>query len=62
MSERGDEGKPARRVDLFDVIAAVGLVLLAVGLVFVWWPLALVVPGAILVVVGLAGAILQGRG
>jgi len=47
-------------VDRYDVIAVVGLVLLAVGLVWVWWPLALIVPGVVLLAIGLIGA--MGRG
>ena len=47
-------------VDRYDVLAAVGLVLLAVGLVWVWWPLALIVPGVVLLAIGLIGA--MGRG
>lgn len=44
-------------VDRYDLIFVVGLVLVSVGLVWVWWPLALIVPGVVLVLVGLAGAI-----
>ena len=47
-------------VDRYDVLAAVGLVLLAVGLVWVWWPLALIVPGVVLLAIGVIGA--MGRG
>lgn len=35
-------------MDARDVIAIIGLLLLAGGLYFVFWPLALLVPGAIL--------------
>ncbi len=37
-------------------MALVGLVLVGVGLWFVYWPLALIVPGVVLVLVGLFGA------
>lgn len=36
-------------IDTRDVIALVGLVLLGAGLYFVYWPAALIVPGAALV-------------
>ena len=47
-------------VDRYDWLATVGLVLLAVGLVWVWWPLALIVPGVALLAIGVIGA--MGRG
>ena len=47
-------------MDRYDLIFLVGLGLVATGLVWVWWPLALIVPGVILLVVGLVGAILGG--
>ena len=40
----------------WDVVALVGLGLVGAGLWFVYWPLALIVPGAGLVVVGILGA------
>ena len=43
-------------VDRYDWLATVGLVLLAVGLVWVWWPLALIVPGVVLLAIGVIGA------
>ena len=46
--------------DRYDVIAALGLALLSAGLVWVWWPLALIIPGALLLVIGVIGAALGG--
>lgn len=43
-------------MDRWDMIALVGLALVGVGLWFVYWPLALIVPGVVLVGVGLFGA------
>ena len=43
-------------MDRWDVVALVGLGLVGAGLWFVYWPLALIVPGAVLVVVGILGA------
>lgn len=43
-------------MDRWDIMALVGLVLVGVGLWFVYWPLALIVPGVVLVIVGLFGA------
>ena len=43
-------------MDRWDVMALAGLVLVGVGLWFVYWPLALIVPGVVLLVVGLVGA------
>ncbi len=37
-------------------MALVGLGMVGVGLWFVYWPLALIVPGVVLVIVGLFGA------
>ena len=48
-------------MDTLDAIGLAGLLLLAVGLWFVYWPLALIVPGAVLLVVALAGAARKGR-
>ncbi len=47
-------------MDRYDLIFVAGLVLVSVGLVWVWWPAALIVPGVVLVLVGLAGAIFGG--
>ena len=47
-------------VDRYDVIAVAGLLLLAMGLIWVWWPLALIVPGVVLLAIGVIGA--MGRG
>ena len=47
-------------IDRYDVIAVAGLLLLAMGLIWVWWPLALIVPGVVLLAIGLIGA--MGRG
>lgn len=43
-------------MDRWDGIALVGLVMVGVGLWFVYWPLALIVPGVGLVAVGVMGA------
>ena len=43
-------------MDRWDVVALVGLVMVGAGLWFVYWPLALIVPGAGLVVAGILGA------
>lgn len=48
-------------MDTFDALGIIGLVLLAAGLWFVYWPLALIVPGAVLLGVALAGAARRGR-
>ena len=47
-------------MDRYDVMALVGLALLAAGLVWVWWPLALIVPGVVLLAVGVVGAAVGG--
>lgn len=49
-------------VDRADVLAAVGLLLLAAGLYLVYAPLALIVPGALLLLVAGAGALRGGKG
>ena len=49
-------------MDRYDWLAVVGLVLLAVGLVWVWWPLALIVPGVVLLAIGVIGATGRGSG
>jgi len=46
--------------DLFDLMALAGLVMLGVGLWWIWPPLALVVPGALLLAIGLVAAWLRG--
>ena len=48
-------------MDRYDLLAVVGLVLLAVGLVWVWWPLALIVPGVVLLAIGVIGAMGRSR-
>ena len=50
--------EPSRRspVGLNDVVGLVGLGLLAYGLWWIYWPLAFVVPGAVLTAVALIGA------
>ena len=45
-----------RFMDRFDILALLGLLLLAAGLYFAWPPLALIVPGALLFVVAMVGA------
>ena len=47
--------------DLFDVLALGGLVMLGAGLWMVWPPLGLIVPGGILVIVGVMGGIMRAR-
>jgi hypothetical protein len=48
--------------DPFDVLGALGLLLLAGGLWMVYPPLALIVPGALLVLISAAGAWRRGGG
>lgn len=43
-------------MDKFDVVFLLGLLLIAVGLYFVYWPLALIVPGCVLLILGIWGA------
>lgn len=43
-------------MDRWDGLALVGLVMVGAGLWFVYWPLALIVPGAGLVALGVLGA------
>ncbi len=43
-------------MDRWDVMALVGLGMVGVGLWFVYWPLALIVPGVVLLAVGIFGA------
>ena len=39
----------------YDAVQYAGLALVALGLVFVYWPLALIIPGVALVVLAQAG-------
>lgn len=43
-------------MDAYDAMGAVGLVLLAAGLYLMWPPLALAVPGALLLTLAAVGA------
>jgi hypothetical protein len=43
-------------LDLSDLLVLLGLVLLGIGLWWVWPPLGLIVPGAVLLIVGLVTA------
>lgn len=43
-------------MDIYDALGALGLILLAVGLYFVYPPLALIAPGVVLLVAAVAGA------
>jgi hypothetical protein len=43
-------------MDRWDVVALAGLVMVGVGLWFVYWPLALIVPGLVLAALGVLGA------
>lgn len=43
-------------MDKWDALALAGLVMVGVGLYFVYWPLALIVPGAALVALAIFGA------
>lgn len=45
-----------RRIDVADLLAAVGMALLAVGLGMVYLPLALIVTGAIMLTLGIMGS------
>lgn len=51
-----------RRVDLSDVLALVGLLLVGAGVWLLSPAAALIVVGSVLLVVGLAGAWVRGRG
>lgn len=51
----------SRIVDLYDGIALVGLILLGVGLWLIWPPLGLVVPGALLLGLGVVLGLMRGR-
>lgn len=44
------------RIDGNDVVAAIGLALLGVGLYLAWPPLALIIVGAVLLIAGVLGA------
>ena len=48
-------------MDLYDVLGAIGLLLTAAGCWLVYPPLALLVPGVVLIVVAVAGAARRGR-
>lgn len=52
---------PADLMDTYDAMGAVGLAMLAAGLYLVYAPLALIVPGAVLVIGALAGAARRGK-
>jgi len=43
-------------LDIADVLAGVGLIMLAIGLYFAWAPLALIVPGVVLLALGIMGS------
>lgn len=49
-------------IDIFDVLALVGLVFLGIGLWMVYPPAAFIVVGAIVLVFGIVGAASRGRG
>ena len=49
-------------VDLYDILVLAGLVSLAVGLWWIWPPLALVVVGALLLIGGVVGAKVRSGG
>lgn len=49
-------------MDIYDAMGAIGLVILAAGLYFLYPPLALIVPGAVLLIAAVAGAARKGRG
>jgi hypothetical protein len=46
---------------LWDALALTGVLLVTVGLVAVYWPLAMIVPGIALVVLGVYGARFESR-
>lgn len=46
-----------QNADWRDWTAMAGLALVAAGLLFVWWPLALIVPGAMLIAIALLAAV-----
>ena len=43
-------------MDKYDFVTLFGLILVAAGLYFVYWPLALIVPGVVFVVIGVIAA------
>ena len=45
-----------RGIDMYDIVAVAGIALVAAGLALVWMPLALVVPGCMLLAFGVWGA------
>ena len=49
------------QLDLTDLMVLVGLAGMGVGLFFVFWPAALIVPGALLFLVGVVGSLRQGQ-
>lgn len=49
------------RIDRFDVLAVIGVILLLVGLALFDWRLALVASGLIVLLSGVAGAALRPR-
>lgn len=48
-------------IDKFDIIALGGLILLTIGVFFVYEPLALIVPGVLLLCFGVVGGLNNGR-
>jgi len=48
-------------VDSHDLIAFIGLVMLSIGCYFVYPPLVLIVPGSILFIIGVVGALSASR-
>ena len=49
-----------RQLDIYDVIAILGLILLTVGFSFVYAPLVAIVPGALLLIYGVLGSVNNG--
>lgn len=49
------------RIDGYDLVALIGLLLLAVGCWLVYEPLALIVPGLLLLAFGVIGGVIKGR-
>ncbi len=49
------------RIDVYDALAMIGLILLGTGLWLVWPPVSLIVVGAIMLIVGTVGAARQGN-
>jgi hypothetical protein len=48
-------------MDTFDALGAIGLLMLAVGLYLVYPPLALIVPGVVILLLAVAGAARRGK-